>query len=63
MARIVRHEEKAPMEVKIGGESKWMCMCGLGKNKPFCDGAHKQIEGEEEGKLYKYEDGKKVEVK
>lgn len=63
MARIVKHEEKEPMEVKAGGESKWICMCGLTKNKPFCDGSHKLCSGEIEGKLYKYKDGERFEVK
>lgn len=63
MARLIKHEEKMPQEVKVGDESKWICMCGLSKNKPFCDGMHKQIEGEEEGKLYKYENGERVEIK
>jgi len=63
MARIVKHEAKAPMEVKVGSESKWICMCGLSKNFPFCDGSHHQTDGEEKGKLYKYADGKRTEVK
>lgn len=63
MARLVKHEEKMPMEVKVDKESKWICMCGLSENKPFCNGSHKQIEGEEEGKLYKYENKGRVETK
>jgi len=63
MTRIVKHEEKMPSEVKVGGESKWICMCGLSKNKPLCDGSHKMADGEKQGKLYKYEDGKRMEVK
>jgi len=62
MVRLVKCEDKGPIEVKIGDESKWVCMCGLSENKPFCDGAHHRTKDEEEGKVYKYENGERTEV-
>lgn len=63
MTRAVKLEAKAPMEVKVGNESKWICMCGLSENKPFCDGTHKKCNGEEDGKVYHYDKhGNRVEV-
>ena len=29
MARLVRKEDRGPIEVKVGNASKWICMCGL----------------------------------
>jgi len=51
------------MEVKVGNDSKWICMCGLSQNQPFCDGAHKKTLNEEDGKVYKYNtDGTRTEI-
>ncbi len=63
MVRLAEHKEKGPMEVKVDNESKWMCMCGLSKNKPFCDGAHKKTHDEKEEKVYVYgTDGTRAEL-
>ena len=64
MTRLVRKDATGPMEIKVGNESKWICMCGLSKNQPFCDGSHKKTAGEESGKLYMYgKDGTRIEIK
>jgi CDGSH-type Zn-finger protein len=36
-----------------------VCLCGLSEDRPFCDGSHNQVEGEEEGVRYKYVDGER----
>jgi CDGSH iron-sulfur domain-containing protein 3 len=52
------------MEVRVGNESKWICMCGLSSNQPFCDGSHKKTADEEAGKDYRYNpDGTRTEIK
>lgn len=56
--------QQVPMEIKVGGESKWICMCGLSNNQPFCDGSYKKMSGEEPSKVYSYnKDGTRTEVK
>ena len=63
MARFVRKEDKGPMEVKVGNESRWICMCGLSGNQPFCAGSHKKTADEEAGKVYRYNpDGTRSEM-
>ena len=63
MARFVRKEDRGPMEVKVGNESRWICMCGLSSNQPFCDGSHKKTADEEAGKTYRYNaDGSRIET-
>ena len=56
MARIIQHTATGPLEVKASDKSSWVCMCGLSKNYPFCDGGHKMARQQEQpGKVYCYE--------
>jgi CDGSH iron-sulfur domain-containing protein 3 len=54
MRRVVKSDQK-PFEIKPQDQSVWICMCGLSKNQPFCDGSHKRTREEEEGKTYEYD--------
>jgi CDGSH iron-sulfur domain-containing protein 3 len=63
MARLVKKEDRGPLEVKVENVTKWICMCGLSKNQPFCDGNHKKTADEEEEKIYQYHlDGTRTEI-
>ena len=56
MARLVKRTATGPYKVEVGGETKFICGCGLSRNQPFCDGTHKTTARTEEAdKLYWYD--------
>ncbi len=65
MAKLLRKEADAPMPVKVGNETNWVCMCDFPAISPFCDGSHKKKTADEEtGKIYIYhQDGTTTEGK
>lgn len=54
MPRLVKKSAHGPFAVG----DKFICMCGLSKNQPFCDKSHLQTLNEDDTKLYYYENGK-----
>ncbi|EQD48225.1 Iron sulfur domain protein-containing, CDGSH-type domain protein, partial [mine drainage metagenome] len=52
MSRLVRHDAEGPAIVMVGEKVVAVCQCGLSRNKPFCDGAHKATHGETPGQIY-----------
>ena len=62
MARVVVKIAKGPHEVKPSKKSVFICMCGLSKNQPFCDGSHNKTLDEKDDELYQYDEkGKRME--
>ena len=56
MTRLVKRTSMEPTKFMIDGKEQWLCKCGLSKNQPYCDGSHKLTKGEDQGKLYWYDD-------
>ncbi len=55
MARLVRHDQTGPYRIDPQDKPVFICGCGLSRNLPFCDGAHKSCRAEEPGRLYIYD--------
>ena len=55
MPRLVKHLRQEPYAVTIGGETQYICACGLSANLPYCDGSHANTTDEDPHKLYWYD--------
>ena len=63
MARRIIKKEKGPFEIKPQEKSAWICMCGLSKTQPYCDGSHKAAQDEDDAVVYEYDkDGRRTVV-
>lgn len=63
MARKVIKTAKKPFVLSPQKESVHICMCGLSKNQPFCDGSHKKIQDEPENDMFEYDqDGRRTKI-
>jgi CDGSH-type Zn-finger protein len=58
MARLIRHDAGGPAVIDVNGKIIEICQCGLSQDKPFCDGSHEKVRGEEPNQLYIYSESR-----
>lgn len=56
MSRVVIKIAQRPYKLMTTEGEKKICMCGLSKNQPFCDGSHHKTDGEDADTLYQYDE-------
>ncbi|MHC4217912.1 MAG: CDGSH iron-sulfur domain-containing protein [Planctomycetota bacterium] len=53
---MIRHDADQPYRIDPQDKPVFICACGLSKDLPFCDGAHKTCKSEADGTLYVYDE-------
>jgi CDGSH-type Zn-finger protein len=56
MPRLVKRFRQEPYAVTVGGETQYICGCGLSANLPYCDGTHENTKDEAPAKLVWYDE-------
>jgi len=63
MPRLVKHDATGPMKIEqVEKFPIFVCMCGLSKNKPYCDGSHKKTRDEDASALYAYDEQGRIKL-
>ena len=67
MTRLVELEATGPRklepsDIDAAKGDIAVCQCGLAESFPFCDGSHRQTDGEESETTYVYENGERSAV-
>lgn len=55
MPRLVKRYRQQPYVIAIGGQTQYICGCGLSGNLPYCDGTHATTADENPARLYWYD--------
>lgn len=56
MPRVIIKTAQGPIKIVAKDGDKYICMCGLSKNQPYCDKSHLKTLDEKADSLYQYDE-------